>query len=106
MATKFSDFDFVLKGHPRIGSPLAFDKFNFSEINSKLPLELIDLSNCKKVFGFGSVTLSNIACTDIHVYSLINLFPENLHNYKIDTIDYLQSQSDRVIFPPNLNQIN
>lgn len=105
LLSQFKNFEFVVKGHPRIGSPLAFESFNFKTINKNLPLELVDLSNCKMVFGLGSVALSNIATTEIEVYSLIHLLPSSLSKYKLDTFDYLNSQSDRVHFPVDLNKI-
>jgi hypothetical protein len=102
---KFPNLKFIFKGHPRIGSPKIFSDFNYFEIDKHQPIELLDLSNCKKVFGMGSLALANISNSNIDVFSLIHFLPNNLIEYKKNTIEYLLSHSKSIKFPENLNQI-
>ncbi len=102
---KFSNLKFVYKGHPRIGIPKVFSDFNYFEIDKHQPIELLDLRNCKKVFGIGSLALANISNSNIEVFSLIHFLPNNLIEYKKNTIDYLLAHSKSIKFPENLNQI-
>lgn len=103
---KYKDFDVVVKGHPRVGLPNTFHNFAFNEIDINLPIELLDLTKCYKVFGLGSLALANIANSNIDVFSLVNFLPKHLINYQLDIIDYLKQQCEKVIFPHDLNKIN
>lgn len=85
-----TNYNTYIKGHPRLGVSKIALTFNFKKIDSYIPIEFINLSNCKCVIGIESIALANIANQGINAISLLKILDYKDSSIRNGWIGYLE----------------
>jgi hypothetical protein len=100
------NYNIYAKGHPRVGVSKIVRSFNLGTIESSIPIEFLDFSNCKCVIGLESIALANIANSGVNVISLLKYFDYKNANIRTKWIKYLERLCNSEIhYPETLNNI-
>jgi len=95
-----SRFNTLVKGHPRLGSSHYSVDRRFQQIIPHIPIEFVDLSNCRCVVGYYSIALANIANMGIKAISLLKVMPYIDTNVRQSRILYLEQYApNRILYP-------
>jgi len=100
-----STYNIYVKGHPQLGlSSLALN-FHFKRIDADIPIEFIDLSNCKCVIGIESIALANIANVGVQSISLLKILNYKDNSIRDNWLNYFATYSNKVLFPASFDEL-
>ncbi|MHA8090227.1 hypothetical protein U8593_07990 [Aquirufa antheringensis] len=95
------------KAHPRLGMASFLSPFNFKEIDSNIPIEFLNINNCRMVIGINSIALCHFANKGVKTISILNLM--HFESFKIRhlNINYLKQNSYKndIFFPNTLDDL-
>ena len=96
-----------IKAHPRIGEASFLTPCKIRQMPSYIPIEYLNLSNCKMVIGINSIALANIASRGIKVVSIMKMMKffsdEILQSY----INYLNvnCKEKHIFYPTTIDEL-
>jgi uncharacterized protein YbaR (Trm112 family) len=99
--------ELCIKAHPRIGAASFLLPFKIKEMPNYIPIEYLNLSNCKMVVGINSIALANIASRGVKVVSIMNLISFYSQEIKSSYIKYLEvnSYNSSIIYPCTMDEL-
>lgn len=99
--------ELCIKAHPRIGTASFLLPFKIKEMPNYIPIEYLNLSNCKMVVGINSIALANIASRGVKVVSIMNLISFYSQEIKSSYIKYLEvnSYNNSIIYPCTMDEL-
>jgi hypothetical protein len=96
-----------IKAHPRIGAASFITPLKIRQMPSYIPIEYLNLSNCKLVIGINSIALANIASRDIKVVSIMkmmNFFSEEILYSYINYLD-VNCKEKQIFYPTTIDEL-
>jgi hypothetical protein len=99
-------YNVILKCHPRLGCSDFTRKYKFKVVESFIPSEFVDFTNCRCVISVGSISLANFAKMGVKAISLLKLLPysdEKLCQSRIKGLE--QYAKGLIIYPTNLKEL-
>jgi hypothetical protein len=95
----------LLKSHPRLGPSNFLSQFKFHFLPENIPLEFLDLQDCKLVIGTNSIALAHIADRGIISVSLLKMMDFYTEDVRNSYIKYLNvnNKNQLIKYPENLD---
>jgi hypothetical protein len=99
--------ELCIKAHPRVGPASFLMPFKIREMPVFVPIEFLNLSNCKLAIGINSIALANIASRGKKVVSIMNLMSFYSEEIRSSYIKYLEVNSfnNSISYPKTMDEL-
>lgn len=94
------------KGHPRLGNSETVINRRVASLESRIPLELLDLSQVEAVVGFCSSGMFSTSAAGIPTYCVEKLFQRHDPECRAAAIAYLTTDPGWPVRPPPIRVLN